>query len=249
MSQSPQIPIFVLTIDSPGGVRRAHCERLFAKQELQFTFVDGVSGNDLDIDQVYSRRKNLLFAKRSLSPAEISTYFGHRKIWQEFIGTGEDVCLVVEDDLEIINQTDFQIAISNARDYATWDILNFFDFKPKPILHSEDWHSLSIADYKYPSSGTVAYLINRKAAQKLLSRKKIFRPVDEDLSNCWEFDIRVRSISPNLVDEVSHTLGGSMLEGSRLAEKKQRPLPRSTWAIFLEVAKQFRAYRYRRSLK
>ena len=241
------IPIYALTIDPIGGSRRVHCHQEFLKRGLDFTFINGLTGDNLEVDKIYSKTKNLLFSKRSLTKSEIACYLGFRKIWKIFLDSGEDVCLIVEDDFKIVNELAFKKILNSSNDHNSWDILKLFDFKPKKILNEESWNGVSIVDYKYPASGCVAYLITRKAAKNLLKRKKIFRAVDEDFSNCWEMGIRVRSINPNPIIEISHEVGGSNLEKERSNKKKQTNAGRRIWGILLQMRKQIFAFFYRKA--
>lgn len=81
-----------------------------------------------------------------------------------------------------------------------------------------------------------------------LRRSRIFRPIDEDLSHPWEFSIRIWSLEPNIVEEVSHNLGGSILEKDRLKQRKKRNILRSLWGILLQGVKLTRSLFYRRKL-
>jgi hypothetical protein len=54
----------------------------------------------------------------------------------------------------------------------------------------------------------------------------------------------VRSVSPNIVAEVSHELGGSLIEESRLALRKRKNHWRSLMGMILAVIKQVRARRH-----
>ena len=107
--------------------------------------------------------------------------------------------------------------------------------------------STGIVRYKYAASGAVAYLIDRKAAQKLLSRKRFFRAVDEDLSWPWELGLSIWSVSPNLVEEVSHNLGGSLLEMDRKSTKRRRNIARSLWGNVIQAYKLARSKAYNSS--
>lgn len=244
MAASGHIPIYVLGIDDAGGARRRHVEREFARLGYSFTLVDGLRAGGPEIQLGYSRWRNFLASKRSLSATEIAVYLGHRKIWREIASGAHEVALVAEDDLAILDPAAFAHVMQHAADHAAWDILKLFDFAPKPVVNRQDWHGLEIVDYKYPASGCVSYLMTRDAARRLLERRKIFRPVDEDLSWCWEFALRVRSIVPNVCTEVSHQLGGSLIEESRVVAKRQSSLVRSLVGIVVAGLKQVRARRY-----
>ncbi len=179
-----------------------------------------------------------------MSATEIAVYLGHRKIWKAICDQQHEVALILEDDAAIIDHADFETALQNAHDTRTWDILNFFDYKPKPIKYVQEWCGLTIVDYKYPASGCVAYLITKDAATKLLERKSIYRPVDEDLSWCWEFGLRVRSVSPNVCAEQSDRLGGSLIEQDRAAARFKTPLVRRFIGLVQAAVKQVCARRH-----
>jgi len=191
--------------------------------------------------QDYSSLLNLLLMKRSMTAGEISVYRGHRKIWRKMLDDEHDVALILEDDFAI---QDIPMFLTNLRDAHgvadRWDLVKFFDFSPKPIIKARRFNQTEFAIYKHPSSGMVAYLMSRKAAQRLLMRPKIYRPVDEDLSYPWESKLRIFSIVPNPISEQSQKLGGSLLEEGRLNIRVQhRSTPRSVYGNLLSLRKRF----------
>lgn len=244
MSDTSPVPIFVLTVDAPDGPRRQHVRQHYTDKGLDVVFVEGLRADDPEVRTSYSRWRNLAFSKRRMTATEVAVYLGHRRIWKTISAQGHDVALVLEDDCKIVDHTSFEIALGNARDRRVWDLLKFFDYKPKPIKNTQEWHRLTVVDYKYPASGCVAYLITGDAAKKLLARRAIYRPVDEDLSWCWEFGLRVRSVSPNICLEASDRLGGSLIEEGRAAARVETPFLRRLNGLRLSAVKQIRAKRY-----
>lgn len=237
---------YVLTIDAADGSRRLHASRELAGLGLEGRFIQGFLKDDPALGNVYSPALNLLLAKRDLTPGEIAVYAGHRKIWQAIVDGGEPCALVFEDDFRALDRDRFQAALRDCLSAAErWDIVKFFDFKPKRVIRRSRAGATDLVAYKYPASGAVAYLISRDAALRLLARRRIFRPVDEDFSWPWEFRLRIWSVSPNLVEEVSPDLGGSHLEQMRLANKSRRPLGRRLWANILQGWKLCRSYMFR----
>ncbi|WFP61700.1 glycosyltransferase family 25 protein [Mesorhizobium sp. WSM4904] len=225
-----------------------HAANELGRLGLSFDFVHGVDQNSAEIDRAYSRLLNWTLHKRSLTRGEISVYLGHRKIWQEVMRKGMDFALVFEDDFKIRNDEQFIQAINDAISHrGIWSIVKFFDFNHKKVVESIRVGATHLVGYKYPASGAVAYLINRQAAQSLLRRRHLFRPIDEDFSHPWEFAIRVWSTSPNLVDEVSPQLGGSILESERSDLRSKRIVVRSVWGNFLQARKFLRSLWYRRA--
>jgi GR25 family glycosyltransferase involved in LPS biosynthesis len=249
MSQIGSLAVFVLTIDAKDGARRVHAEEELLSFNLQGRFVEGPRKNDAIVSAIYSPFRNLLFAKRKLTCGEIAAYAGHRRAWKAFIEHGGDAALIFEDDFHVANQTRFKAVLAECLSLShTWDIVKFFDFNPKRVVRRRHLVTTDLAAYKYPASGAVAYLISATAAQQLLKRSRIYRPIDEDLSWPWEFGLRVWSTQPNLVEEVSKELGGSLLESMRVANKAHRNLCRSVWANVLQGWKLVRAWGYHAKL-
>lgn len=237
---------FVLTVDAVGGVRRSNAERELGNVGVPFVFVEGANSSDPQLAAAYSPFLNLLLQKRSLSPAEIAIYEGHRRIWREVLARGLEMALVVEDDVKFLDRSAFLAAVANLTDIRdSWDIVKFFDYRPKKIVQAWTCGTTRLVAYKYPASGAVAYLINARAAAALLRRKRVFRPVDEDFSHPWEFSLRIWSTHPNLADEVSGELGGSITEKDRYKERKRRKLSRSIWGNVLQLSKLVCSHAYR----
>ena len=126
--------------------------------------------------------------------------------------------------------------------------MKLFDYRPKNIMLTRKIGETDIVAYKYPASGAVCYLINRAAAKSLLSRKKFFRPIDEDMAFPWEFDIRVWSVMPNPVSEISSTLGGSTLETERVITKGAHNVLRSIWGNILQLWKKYKSTQFRKKM-
>ena len=241
---------FVLTIDKIGGQRRLSAEREMEGIGLPFFMVEGMTVSDLESGTAYSPALNLLLQKRSLSPPEIAIYEGHRRIWHEIVARGLDMALVVEDDVRFTDRAAFADALAQLESIRDkWDVVKFFDYRPKKPIDTYTFGKLRLVGYKYPASGAVAYLINARAAAALLRRKRIFRPVDEDFSPPWEFSLRVWSTQPNLVEEISAELGGSLTEKERYAVRRRKNILRSIWGKALKTSKLVRSSIYRRRLR
>lgn len=239
---------FVLTIDKVGGLRRANATKQLDGTEIPFEFVEGVSSEAVGTLGVYSPVMNFLLHKRSLSRGEIAIYEGHRRIWREIVNRGIDVALVMEDDFQILDHAGFEQA---TRDLLAapdkWDIAKFFDFRPKRTIHKMVLGQTTLLAYKYPAAGAVAYLINTRTAAAFLKRKSIYRAVDEDFAYPWEFSIHVWSVSPNVVDEISQNLGGSLVEDEREYKRTHQNRLRSIYGNILQGWKFSRSIIYRRS--
>jgi len=186
-------------------------------------------------------------------PAEIAVYLGHRRVWEHFIADEVEYALVLEDDFQIIDLENLRTAIKDAIAHpSSWDIIKFFDVWSKRPVAAMDLGSTRFVCRKYPPNGAVAYLLKASAARALLSRKRIYRPVDEDISRPWEFSLRVWSSERNLVTENAKALGGSLLDAERSGEehaRRKNPIRYIFIRNLLELSKLIRSKRYQRRIR
>ena len=263
----------VLTVDAQGGSRRSHAESQLSALPLRYEFVDGIdasrhtepslinasstnasrigpsrSDRRPSIDNaVYSRWRNRLYMKRSMTEGEIAVYMGHRRIWQRIVDGDADAAMVLEDDFTITCPAAFMTAVSAAVvNGSRWDIVKLFDYRNnRKIVRRSEWGGGGFVQYRYPSSGCVAYLINRESCRRLLARTRLARPVDVDLSHPWEFGLRTWSLQSGVVGEAAASLGGSLLEPQR---QTHRSTLRSIYGNVLSMNKLIRSAIYHRQL-
>ncbi len=251
MAQNKFVPAcYVLTLDSPGGKRyESTCNQL-ARFSIRPNFVEGIRFVEGEVAPQYSPWLNLLHTKRRMTQGEISVYLGHRKIWQKMLGDGHDMALVFEDDFFIQNDEQFIQAIADAISVSPrWDIVKFFDFRPKRIFHRCQVNQTEFVLHKYTGSGCVAYLIKADKATELLNQSVIFRPIDEDWSHPWEHNLRILSVNPNPITEIAPALGGSLLDPERKQMKaSSRNLLRSLYGNLLTINKNVRSMSWKRKV-
>src|SRR5690606_32455993 len=116
-------------------------------------------------------------------------------------------------------------------------MVKFFDFEPREIKRRMAVGRTELVKYREIPTGAVAYLINRVTAQRFLSRRRFFRPVDEDFS--WEWGVDFWSVDPSPVADGGQLLGGSLLESDR-SYRERRNVGRSLWATAIKAYKQCR---------
>jgi len=237
------LPCYVLTLDSPLGMRYRSAARQLARLPLDVTFVPGVRLDDPTMAPRYSVWRNRLFMKRPLTAGEVSVFMGHRRIWGRLLAAGHDLALVFEDDFLIHDDDALLAAIADSFSLPiAWDIVKLFDLKPKVPVRRWQTNATTFVAYKYPPSGCVAYLIRASAAARLMERRTIYRPIDEDWSHPWETGLRIISVMPNPVAEAAVQLGGSLLEADRQAAKgRHRSVVRSLHGGLLTLVKNARA--------
>ncbi|MCR4268468.1 glycosyltransferase family 25 protein [Nitratireductor sp. ZSWI3] len=249
-SERADLCAYILTVETEESLRRQHAEREMSALGIEREFVQGFRKTDPSLGEHYSEVMNLLLHKRSLTAGEIAVYAGHRRIWRRIVESGRTCALVLEDDFRVLDRDLFLRSIDDLMAHpGDWDLVKFFDYKPKSVVASVRIGSTTAVAHKYPASGAVAYLIGADAARALLQRKRIFRAVDEDFSHPWEFSIRVWSTQPNTVAEASDALGGSILAEDRQAVRRNRKILRSLWGNVLQGTKLARSLLYRHGLR
>ena len=194
----------------------------------RFHFVDGDTPDSTAVRRLYSPPLNRRYAKRPLTDAEIAVYASHRRALRAFLDTNAEFGLILEDDFCLLDPSALPsriAAVLEAR--VRWDVLKLFDFEARRVRERRRVGDVDIVNYAAPTAGMVAYLVTRHGAELILSRANLFRQIDEDTKYYWELSLRVYSLSPNLVVEISDRLGGSLLKAGREEMRRGRSLGRS----------------------
>ncbi|MFT6451962.1 MAG: GR25 family glycosyltransferase involved in LPS biosynthesis [Halocynthiibacter sp.] len=215
---------------------------------LDIEIIDGFVAEDAQVDQLYDHRSNRIWVKRPLSRTEIAVYASHRMAWEHLVASGRPGALILEDDFAVSARAPFISAARNWEELLGYgrDIVKLFDFEKRRVNHvyfETRVGDLDLVKWASPNAGMVAYFIANKGAEKFLSRKRIYRQVDEDIKYFWELGLNIWSVSDNPVAEKSHELGGSLVEKSR-QDAKQRKLLRSFWGNLLAVDRKSRTRFY-----
>ena len=190
----------------------------------------------------------LLWQKRSLSAGEIAVYCGHRRIWARLVDSGAPFALVLEDDFGISDPQAFCAVLDDCERHPEgWDVIKLFDFNPKPVRLRRRLGTSELVAHRFPAAGAVGYVIGRAAAERMLSRQRFFRAVDEDWSWPWEFALSIWSLSPNCIEEISVGLGGSVRAPATGPSPSRHPL-RALWANAVQTWKSLRARSYAGSM-
>lgn len=240
---------YVLTIKDDLHPRLANARTQLDALGFEFEIIRGATPADIHKPDVYSALGNRILMKRALSDGEIACYVSHRRMWQAFLASGFEHGLFFEDDFHAADPMALEKAVHDClASSRTWDVIKLFDYNPKRIVQQRLAGQTRLVAYKYPASGNVAYLMNRKAATSLLKRRRFCRPVDEDMAHMWEFDIRIWSVLPNPVSEISHLLGGSQIGEARILTKRKKNIGRSLWGNVLQAWKLGNSIRYWRKM-
>ena len=238
---------FVISVDSPDGPRRRSAQAQLDAIDWPFRFVEGYASGSPEAMALYCARLNRRRSKRPLTAGEIAAYASHRLALRMFLDGGAPFGLILEDDFGIAEPDRFAARVANILEAPVrWHFLKLFDYQPGPIAQRRPAGDLDIVHYAEPGAGMVAYLVNREGARKFLARELVFRQIDEDTKFYWELGIRVLSVSPNPVTEMSDRIGGSLIEAERLRLRTARTLRRSLKGLRIVIDRQLRHLWHRR---
>jgi GR25 family glycosyltransferase involved in LPS biosynthesis len=240
------VATFVISVPT-SGARRASAAAQLNAIGWRFRFVDGHTPDSADARRIYSQPLNARHAKRPLTEGEIAVYASHRRALRAFLDSGAEYGLILEDDFGLVDPSVMSqriTAILGAR--VRWDLIKLFDFETKRIAQRHRAGDIDIVNYATPTAGMVAYLVTRRGASLVLARSTVFRPIDEDTKYYWELAIRVYSVSPNLVAEISDRLGGSLIAADRERLRHARSLRRSLKGLWVAFDRKLR-HRWRRA--
>jgi glycosyl transferase family 25 len=206
-----------------------HERRAFMKAQLDscgmpYHFMDAVRV-DLTIGYPasYDQKRRLNHSCTDMRAGEMGCYLSHRQAWQEFLDSGEEISLIVEDDVEL--RTDFIktiMALCERKDL--WDFVRLFGIFKRPTYKSHNiYGSHYLVDYLKQPNGTQGYLMNRAAAERLMKHTaSMIYPIDVAIDRDWEHGLRMMGIEPSIVShpEVFETTLGDG-QGGKLALHKK----------------------------
>ena len=237
----------IVTVDAEAGARRESAREQLSLLAWPFAFVEGLTPQCSEAIELYDARQNRKKSKRPLALAEVAAYASHRKAMRAFLDTDEPIALILEDDFRLLKPAAFAARIA-ALQHAPieWDILKLFDFQDRPVVDSVRVADMDIVSHGSPTAGMVGYLITRHGAENLLRRPVIYRQIDEDIKFFWELKLRVLSVKPNLVTDVSAELGGSLIEADRNEIKLKRHWNMSIKALGQTAWRQINYRRHRK---
>lgn len=231
IARSPALSIqnpLVITIEDASGPRRQQALAEAKKHNWTLEFVRSIDKTNPHITELYDPILNYKKRKRPLTAGEIACYYGHRKAWNIVTRGEAPYRLILEDDFCVSHADLLPPLERSLSEIPCWDIICLSPFRPKrpfKILFSD---RVEVRRHLFGATGAVGYLISRDGAAKLLSRPKIFRPLDEDFIFPWELNLSVLYTYPSIIGETSESI--STLESAR-AEKRKDPLSsfRGAW--------------------
>ncbi|WP_212751897.1 glycosyltransferase family 25 protein [Roseovarius arcticus] len=190
--------------------------------------VDGQQMSDT-LSRSYNRKLLRPYYPFQLRPSEVATFHSHRACWRRIVDEDLDAALILEDDLELDPEVflpALELAIANIEpgDFVRFPI----KLREEAIREIASRGPIRLQAYDRIALGMVAQLVTRGAAEALLAVTEQFdRPVDDFLQMKWVHNVRVLTVWPSGVREISSELGGSLISRkSGIFDKVRREILR-----------------------
>lgn len=187
------------------------------------TAVDAVDMSDVALKSYVSAS---FFSPRypfSLRPSEAACFLSHRKCWEIIVASKGDGALVVEDDVSI-DASNFMVALEaavkagGANSYVRFPVKAGRDKGQTVLTHGP----FTVVEPIVPGLGAQCQYVGKDAAKVLLDASKRFdRPVDSFIQLRKAHQVRVLSVLPLVVSEISANIGGTHIHN-----KEKRPIER-----------------------
>jgi len=179
----------------------------------------------------YDRQQRLEHSGVDLRAGEMGCYLSHREVWKAFLASDEELCLVLEDDVEI--RPDFADVVTalcnNRQDWEFVRLTGVFARTAFPLRRLVGEHFL--VDYLEQPNGTQGYLLNRNAARRLLAyTERMAHAIDMAIDHEWEHGVNIMGVKPGPIvhqEEFETTLGAWSKPRLSLRKKLMRELHRA----------------------
>ena len=195
--------------------RQSNVERLKASLPIKPRIINAVDSRELTDEQQVAYQRQLFKPSYpfALLPGEVATFHSYRRAWQTIVDEGLSAALVIEDDTVLepdVFSEAFQLAMETLRpgDYVRFPVKLRERLKKVSMQNDRPY----LIDSWSIGLETNAQIITRGAAETLLIKTIQFdRPIDTYLQTRWHHGLRVRTIWPSGVTEISADLGGSLI--------------------------------------
>ncbi len=246
-----QVSIYVINLDRS----RDRWERL-CKQAVEFdlhiTRIPAVDGRVIaDADRVDFHPPSFMYHNgRKLLPGEYGCYRSHLIALEQFVASGDRMAIIIEDDVEL-NERLIPRAIAamdGAKGARLVKLVNhrLVGFKP---IHETSENDVVGRCMHGPQGSAACYIVNRKAAKKLLTTlKPMLLPYDVALERGWSTGVETFTTFENLVDFSPHRADTTIGKRVHYRAVKRHPLLRLT-AHWFRTCDQVRRWNYAIAMK
>tara|TARA_B110000211_G_C14082723_1_gene555326 strand:+ start:457 stop:1236 length:780 start_codon:yes stop_codon:yes gene_type:complete len=214
------LPVWVINLDKSPD-RMARMDEGLRAQGLTYKRIPGIDGR-AELYRLLPKVDRVAYERnmgQELLPGKVGCYFSHLSAWQRLIESGQEMALILEDD--VVFHADFRDALALAiRAKAHWDLLRLNRIRAKLPVSQGRIGPYLLNAYIGPCTGNGAYLIRRETARLLLGAMvPQTRAADHEINRFFVHGFRLRGLEPF----PSHVedFGDSQITGRNHAEVKK----------------------------
>lgn len=189
----------VWLINLPRDVaRREEMEKQLTTMGLAWQLFSAINGKARQAE-LMSRADEAAYHRNmgtSLVAGKLGVYASHLTVWEAFVASGQEIALILEDD--VVFHDNFLEALATAlagRDH--WDLVRFNAVRAKLPVVQGTMGRYQLNAYIGPFTGNACYLIKRDVAARLLPGLwPQTRALDHELNRFYVHDYRQRGLEP-----------------------------------------------------
>jgi glycosyl transferase family 25 len=132
-----------------------------------------------------------------VTAGEVGCFLSHVGVMKQFLTSRAEFCLVLEDDALV--GPDLPLVMNELIAHRTrWDVAFLYgNHSGLPVKTERLGEVGALVGFFGRQTGTVAYIVNRKAATVYANRLLPMRlPIDHSFDRAWRLDIRIRGVAP-----------------------------------------------------
>ena len=218
------LPIFVISL-ARAKERRADISRRLDAVGASYEIVDGVDGESLDLNELGDRLKpedyRIKFG-RGFTRGEIGCYLSHYNLWQRMVDENIECAMVLEDDATW-DEDFFDTVLDLLKTNHHWELvlLSSKDRRADFVL-CDVGNKRNLIRHKRRAWGTVAYIIRRSGAEKLLDYCwEIRAGIDALYAEYWRNGVSFYLVDPPPAghSKATETLVGTLYRPRSVTEK------------------------------
>lgn len=231
---------YIINLKESHERRKRVLEEVSKYPFMDVEFVEAVNGRKLTRQETSERFDVATFEcryQRIPQPGEIGCTLSQRICFQKLLDSTEEVALILEDDVFFVSPDAVEPVITESARLIAGKEAGIVLFTPEHVYYRKGQHLIGeYTLYKvFQGYGTWAYLVNRKAAKRIL---RIKRPsiVADDHQFMRIKGVDVRVVFPNIsLDLSSRGLIVGEIEADRASQNACNP---KGWAIVRTVCYQ-----------
>ena len=246
-----QVRIYVINLERS----RERWERLCGQAmeyDLDITRIPAIDGRTVaERDRVDFHSKSFIYHNgRKLLPGEYGCYRSHLLALQQFVDSGDKMAIIMEDDVEL-NEKLIPRAVAAMECVNGARLVKLVNHRLvgfKPIRETAENDVVGRCMHG-PQGSAACYIVNRKAAKKLLiALKPMLLPYDVALERGWSTGVETFATLENIADFSPHRSDTTIGKRVHYRAVKRHFLLRATTHWF-RTCDQLQRWRYAIKIK